>query len=94
MPLTDAEKMRRKPLARWEGEGGGLGSGEPRADALDDSEVRILARIGYAALHEWNALPDASKEAMLANVCRPLRPGDGSLARQRIAEFMRLYGER
>jgi hypothetical protein len=94
MPMTDAEKLRRKVLARWEGEGGGLGSGEPRADALDESEVRILARIGYAALREWDELPEAARQAMLDNVCRPLRPGDGSLARERIAEFMRLYGER
>ena len=94
MPMTDAERMRKKALARWEGEGGGLGMGEPRADALDESELRILARIGYAALGEWSGLPAASKEAILGHVCRPLRPGDGSLARDRIGEFMKLYGER
>src|SRR6187455_2962076 len=94
MPMTDAEMLRKKALARWEGEGGGLGMAGARADALDESELRILARIGYAALGEWSALPAASAEAILGNVCRPLRPGDGSLARERIADFMRQYGER
>jgi hypothetical protein len=94
MPKTDAERMRIKALTRWEGEGGALGRSGPRTDALDESELRILARIGYAALGEWEALSADSKEAMLGDVCRPLAPGDGARARMRIAEFLRLYGER
>ena len=91
---SDAERMRSLALARWEGEGGALGRSGPPSDALDDSELRILARIGYAALGEWNALPAERKEAMLADVCRPLAPGDGARARTRIEEFLRAYGDR
>ena len=94
MPNSDAERMRIKALARWEGEGGGLGRSGPRTDALDESELRILARIGYAALGQWDALSTETKEAMLGDVCRPLAPGDGARARTRTSEFLRLYGER
>jgi hypothetical protein len=94
MQQSDAERMRIKALTRWEGEGGALGRSGSRTDALDESELRILARIGYAALGEWEALPAESKEAMLGDVCRPLAQGDGARARTRIAEFLRLYGER
>lgn len=94
MPQNDAERIRIKALARWEGEGGALGRSGPRTDALDESELRILARIGFAALGEWEALSAQSKEAMLGEVCRPLVQGDGARARKRIAEFLRIYGER
>lgn len=72
MPQSDAERIRIKALARWEGEGGALGRSGARTDALDESELRILARIGFAALGEWEALSAQSKEAMLGEVCRPL----------------------
>ena len=94
MAMNDAEKLRMKALARWEGEGGALGRSGPRADALDDSELRILARIGYAALGQWDALPADVSAEVVRDVCRPLREGDGSRARTRIADFMRLYGDR
>jgi len=94
MQSDDAERLRIKALTRWEGEGGALGRSGSRTDALDESELRILARIGYAALGEWEALSAESKEAMLGDVCRPLAQGDGARARARIAEFLRLYGER
>jgi ribosome-associated translation inhibitor RaiA len=91
MPPTDDERMRLRALARWEGEGGALGRSGTRTDTLDESELRILARIGYAALGAWNALPHDAKEAMLADVCRPLVAGDGARARERIAAFLRSY---
>jgi hypothetical protein len=95
MPQSDAERMRKKALARWEGEGGALAAGAASAaDALDDEELRILARIGYAALGEWAKLPAASKEAMVGEVCRPLAPGDRARARTRIADFLQSYGDR
>ena len=94
MAKTDDERMRIKALSRWEGEGGALGRSGAPTDALDESELRILARIGYAALGAWDALPQASKDAVVLDVCRPLAPGDGARARERIAEFLRHYGER
>ena len=93
MPTED-ERMRVRALKRWEGEGGALGRSGERTDALEDDELRILARIGYAALGGWDALPAASREAIVATVCRPLVQGDGARARARIADFLRNYGER
>jgi hypothetical protein len=94
MPQDYDERMRLKALTRWEGEGGALGRSGAREDALDDSELRILARIGYAALGAWGALSAETKDVMLGDVCRPLVPGDGARARVRIAEFLRHHGER
>ena len=91
---TEAERLKLKALARWEGEGGALGRSGPPDDALDDSELRILARIGYAALGEWSSLPQERREAMLGDICRPLAPGDGARARTRIAAFLREHGDR
>jgi mannose-6-phosphate isomerase-like protein (cupin superfamily) len=84
---TDAQ-MRAKALSRWEGEGGALGRAASPGDALDEWELRILARIGAAALAQWRALADPLREAMLGNICRPLAPGDGARAKERIAAFL------
>ena len=81
-------KMRARALARWEGEGGTLGVGATPADALDDSELRILARVGAAALARWGELGNALRESMLDTICRPLVPGDGGRAKARIAKFL------
>ena len=93
-PQSDAEKMKIRALTRWEGEGGALGRSAIRTDALDEYELRILARVGYAALGEWSRLPAESKEAMLATICRPLAQGDGAQARKRIADFLGEHGAR
>ena len=84
---TDAQ-MRAKALSRWEGEGGTLGVGSTPGDALDESELRILARIGAASLAQWAELPEPLREAMLGTICQPLVPGDGARAKARIANFL------
>ena len=84
---TDAQ-MRARALSRWEGEGGTLGVGSSPGDALDDSELRILARIGAAALAQWRELGNPLREAMLGSICHPLVPGDGARAKARIAKFL------
>ena len=84
---TDAQ-MRAKALARWEGEGGALGRASSPGDALDEGELRILARIGAAALAQWGALAGPLREAMLGDICRPLAPGDGARVKERIAAFL------
>ena len=84
---TDAQ-MRAKALARWEGEGGALGGSASPDDALDPGELRILARIGAAALAQWATLPVPLRETMLGSICRPLVPGDGARAKAGIAAFL------
>ena len=49
MPQGDAERMRIKALARWEGEGGALGRSGLRTDALDESELGNAARCDLAS---------------------------------------------
>jgi hypothetical protein len=65
-----------------------LGVGATPADALDDSDFRILARIGAAALSRWADLGSALRETMLDTICSPLVPGDGARAKARIAKFI------
>jgi hypothetical protein len=94
MAQSDAQRMRIRALARWEGEGGALAGSASATDALDDSELRILARIGHAALGEWAKLSGESKEAMVGEVCRPLAQADRARARTRIADVLRSYEDR
>lgn len=82
-------KMRARALARWEGEGGTLGVGSTPGDTLDESELRILARIGNAALMQWEELARPLREVMLGSICQPLVPGDGARAKARIARFLK-----
>jgi hypothetical protein len=84
---TDAQ-MRARALARWEGEGGTLGPSTLAADGLDESELRILARIGAAALAQWDSLEKPLRETMLDTICRPLMPGAGARAKAGIAKFL------
>ena len=54
-PVSEAE-LRARALSRWEGEGGALVPSED-ATALDESELRILTRLGAALLGAWPDLP-------------------------------------
>jgi len=85
---TDAQ-MKERAIRRWEGEGGALGPARSPSDALDDGELRILARIGAAALTQWGALTKPARDSMLGSICRPLVPGDGARLKARIAAFLR-----
>lgn len=60
--FTDAE-MRARALARWEGEGGALAP-TGASDSIDDSELRILARLGAALLDEWQESPSSLQHAV------------------------------
>ncbi|MGH8235528.1 MAG: hypothetical protein ACREXP_00720 [Steroidobacteraceae bacterium] len=65
--LTDTE-MRARALSRWEGEGGALAP-TGAADSIDESELRILARLGAALLDVWGGL----RPALQANVVHRAR---------------------
>ena len=94
VPPADDPRRRAEALARWEGEGGALGASTQRSDVLDEMELRILARIGAAALSEWGALPPELKEGILRGVCTPPAAGQGARLKTRIAEFMRDHADR
>jgi hypothetical protein len=85
--LADAA-LRARALARWEGEGGALIPTDA-ADSIDESELRILARLGAALLDEWGEL----SRPLQANVVRRARtlgvPGDQARVKETLARFLR-----
>jgi hypothetical protein len=84
---TDAE-MRARALARWEGEGGALApSGS--TDSIDESEMRILARLGAALLDEWSRLPEPVQKSVILRAKTLGRPGDHAHVKERLAGFLR-----
>lgn len=86
--------MRARALSRWEGEGGAVGRSGSPSDSLDDSELRLLARIGAAALAEWHTIPPERREALLRLACKPLEPGDRARAKTHIAAFVKEHCDR
>ncbi len=85
--VVDAE-LRARALSRWEGEGGALNA-TGAAGSIDESELRILARLGAALLDEWDELP----RAVQGNVVRRARtlggPGDHARVKENLARFLR-----
>lgn len=84
---TDAE-MKERALARWEGEGGALA---PRhdADSINETELRILARLGAALLEDWDRL-DADLQRNILRRARSLGArGDHTHVKTTLARFLR-----
>ena len=83
---VDAE-MRARALARWESDGGTLAPTDA-ADSIDDSELRILARLGAALLDQWGALSGD----LQGNVSRRAKtlggPGDHVRVKEQLARFL------
>lgn len=80
----DAARQKAKALSRWEGEGGSLG---PSAVALDEEDMRILARLGAAFLIERDAIPEATQEAVHSMASTLHAQGDARRIQQAIARF-------
>jgi hypothetical protein len=84
--LVDAE-IRARALSRWENEGGSLVP-TGAADSIDESELRILARLGAALLDEWGALPRAVQSNVLRRAKTLGRPGDHAQVTEKLARFL------
>lgn len=84
--LTDAE-MRAKALSRWEGDGGALAP-TGATDSIDDSELRILARLGAALLDEWRELPPDLQRTVARRAATLGAPGDHARVRENLARFL------
>lgn len=84
--LVDAE-LRARALARWESDGGTLAPTDA-ADSIDDSELRILARLGAGLLDQWGAL----SADLRGNIIRRARtlggPGDHARVKEQLARFL------
>jgi hypothetical protein len=87
MRQVDAE-LRARALARWEGEGGAL-TPTGAANSIDESELRILARLGAALLEEWGQLPPVL-QAIIVRRARTLGgPADHAHVKVNLARFLR-----
>lgn len=89
---AQAAFLKAKALSRWEGEGGSLG--RPAAVALDDEDMRVLARLGAAVLLEWAALPDSIREALVHSASTLHAERDATRIRRAIALFLNDHGDR
>ena len=92
--MTDKDevaRLRAKALARWEGEGGALG----RADvAIDDEEMRILARLGAALLLDWNEEPEARRGVIFQHASSLHAERDAPRIKAAIDRFMNEHNDR
>lgn len=89
----EAERQRAKALARWEGEGGALGPSAETEHMLDETELRILSRLGAALLGEWHRLPTDLKREIFSRAAT-LRPAtDGARVKTEIARFLHDHKE-
>jgi hypothetical protein len=84
---TDAE-MRARALSRWEGEGGALAPTEA-PDSIDETELRILARLGAALLDDWAALPPALQTSIVGRARSLGGPRDHAHVKELLARFLR-----
>lgn len=82
---TDAARQKAKALSRWEGEGGSLG---PSVVALDEEDMRILARLGAAFLIERDAIPEATQDAVHAMASTLHAERDARRIQDAIAGFL------
>jgi hypothetical protein len=83
--LTDAEMLARA-LSRWEGEGGALAP-TGAADSIDESELRVLARLGAAVLDAWVELSPALRRQIIQRA-RTLGRGDHAHVKKALAHFL------
>jgi hypothetical protein len=88
--MINAADLRARALMRWEGEGGALAETEA-ADSIDQSELRILARLGAALLEDWNELPPTLQGRALHRVTTPRGPHDRARVKKNLADFLYRY---
>lgn len=88
MPNSTADiASRAKALSRWEGEGGALApSGD---DSMDESTLRLLARLGAALLESWDGIPPELQERMLLRAQTMGGPADRMRARDNLDLLLR-----
>jgi hypothetical protein len=83
---VDAE-MRARALSRWENDGGAL-IPTGAADSIDESELRILARLGAALLERWGDLPRALQSNVIQRAKTLGAPGDHARVKETLARFL------
>lgn len=82
---TEASRQKLKALSRWEDEGGALGA-PPMV--LDEADMRILARLGAVLLMEWDAIPEATRNAVFEKAFALHAEKDALRIKQDIERFL------
>jgi len=82
-------------LARWETEGGALGSvqrggGEQRVP-LSEQETRILQYLGAAVLLRWNDLPTHIQRELFEHALVDIEPRKVTMQKEQIARFLHTH---
>jgi len=82
-------------LARWETEGGALGSvqghsGDTRVP-LSEQESRILQYLGAAVLLRWNDLPTHIQRELFQHSLVDVEPRKVTMLKEQIARFLHMH---
>jgi hypothetical protein len=91
---TEAERQRARALSRWENEGGALGPSTQADQALDETELRILSRLGAALLGEWHKLPTELQRAIFSRASTLHATTDGARVKADLARFLHDHKDR
>jgi hypothetical protein len=78
-------------LARWETEGGALGSagrGRDRHVPFSEQEAYILRCLGAAVLLQWNDLPTHVQRELFEHSIAGVEPREIALLKEQIARFL------
>jgi hypothetical protein len=82
-------------LARWETEGGALGSVQRGSDdthvPLSEQETRILQYLGAAVLLRWNDLPTHIQRELFEHTLVDVEPGKVTMLKEQIARFLHTH---
>ena len=86
-----ASRPRTGALARWETEGGALGSAGPDGDSrvpLSEQEAHILQCLGAAVLLQWNDLPTHVQRELFEHSIAGVEPRKIIMLKEQIARFL------
>lgn len=83
--IAEASRQKAKALSRWEGEGGALG---PPTMALDDADLRVLARLGAGLLLHLEDVSDTERHAIIAMAATLHAERDAERIKHRMALFL------
>ena len=75
-------------LARWETEGGALGSVQRGSGSLSEHETHILQYLGAAVLLRWNELPTHIQRELFEHALVDVEPGKVTMLKEQIARFL------
>lgn len=86
----DDAALRARALARWEGEGGALAP-TSGPESIDESELRLLARLGAALLDDWDTLSPVLRKRIVQRARTLGSPGDNARVKEKLARLLHSF---